>query len=80
MMKEEVAIAGPVVQKLASRKALCIIEISFVGCITEPRAALRSICGDRCRIYGASCRFNGTISNFTSLHHGLPVMSLCPNI
>jgi hypothetical protein len=54
MMKEVVAIAGPVFQKLASRKALCIIEISFVGCITELRAALWSICRDRCRIYGLS--------------------------
>ena len=33
MMKEKVANAGPVVQKLASRKALCVIEISYVGCI-----------------------------------------------
>jgi hypothetical protein len=47
MMKrrELVAIVGLVIQKLASRLALCIIEISFVGCIIEPKTALWSIYG-----------------------------------
>ena len=34
------------------RHALCIIEISFAPCITGLRAALWSICGDRCSIFG----------------------------